>query len=130
VVSEGTQLDLQANSELRICHKMRQFLTLRGPLRASISLDGDSMLVGASSAREYAGAAWLFSNVGGTWSEVGQLSGSDELSGDNVGYAVALSGTTAILGAPLQTIDGNSAQGAAYFFERPLSDEIFADGFD
>lgn len=41
VVSEGTQLDLQANSELRICHyKMRQFLTLRGPLRASISLDG------------------------------------------------------------------------------------------
>ena len=41
VVSEGTQLDLQANSELRICHyKMRQFLTLRGPLRASISIDG------------------------------------------------------------------------------------------
>ena len=41
VVSEGTQLDLQANSELRICHyKMRQFLTLRGPLRASIALDG------------------------------------------------------------------------------------------
>jgi hypothetical protein len=41
VVSEGTQLDLQAHSELRICHyKMRQFLTLRGPLRASISLDG------------------------------------------------------------------------------------------
>jgi hypothetical protein len=41
VVSEKTQLDLQANSELRICHyKMRQFLTLRGPMRASISLDG------------------------------------------------------------------------------------------
>ena len=41
VVSDGTRLDLQANSELRICHyKMRQFLTLRGPLRASISLDG------------------------------------------------------------------------------------------
>ena len=41
VVSEKTQLDLQANSELRICHyKMGQFLTLRGPLRASISLEG------------------------------------------------------------------------------------------
>ena len=41
VVSEGTKLDLQANSELRICrYKMRQFLTLRGPLRVSISLDG------------------------------------------------------------------------------------------
>ena len=99
-------------------------------LGASIALDGDTMLVGASSALEYAGGAWLFSNVGGTWGEVGRLSGSDEASGDNVGYAVALSGTTAILGAPLQTIDGNSAQGAAYFFERPLSDGIFADGFD
>ena len=33
VVSEGTQLDLQGNCELRICHyKMRQFRTLRGPL--------------------------------------------------------------------------------------------------
>ena len=41
VVSDGTRLDLQANSELRICHyKMRQFVTLRGPLRASVSLEG------------------------------------------------------------------------------------------
>jgi hypothetical protein len=41
VVSDGTRLDLQANSELRICHyQMRQFLTLKGPLRASISREG------------------------------------------------------------------------------------------
>ena len=41
VVSEGARLDLQAHSELRICHyQMHQFLTLRGPLRASISRDG------------------------------------------------------------------------------------------
>ena len=37
---------------------------------------------------------------------------------------------SAILGAPLQTVDGNSAQGAAYFFARPTPDEVFADGFD
>ena len=41
VVSDRTRLDLQANSELRICHyQTRQFLTLKGPLRASISVDG------------------------------------------------------------------------------------------
>ena len=40
-VSDGTRLDLQANSELRICHyQTRQFLTLKGPTRASISRDG------------------------------------------------------------------------------------------
>ena len=41
VVTDGTRLDLQPNSELRICHyQMRQYLTLRGPVRASISRDG------------------------------------------------------------------------------------------
>jgi hypothetical protein len=41
VVSDRTRLDLQANSELRICHyQTRQLLTLKGPLRASISVDG------------------------------------------------------------------------------------------
>jgi hypothetical protein len=99
-------------------------------LGASIALNGDTVLVGASSALGYAGEAWLFTLTSGVWSELGSLSGSDEISGDNVGYAVALSQRTAILGAPLQTIDGNAAQGAAYFFERPTPDEIFADGFD
>jgi hypothetical protein len=41
VVTDGTRLDLQPNRELRICHyQMRQYLTLRGPVRASVSRDG------------------------------------------------------------------------------------------
>jgi hypothetical protein len=41
VISDRTRLDLQANSELRICHYPTQkLLTLKGPLRASISRDG------------------------------------------------------------------------------------------
>src|SRR6478609_2866954 len=41
VISDQTRLDLQANSELRICHyPTRQFLTLKGPLKASVSQDG------------------------------------------------------------------------------------------
>jgi hypothetical protein len=40
-ISDRTRLDLQANRELRICHyPSRQFLTLKGPLTASISQDG------------------------------------------------------------------------------------------
>jgi hypothetical protein len=40
-ISDRTRLDLQANSELRICHyPTRQFLTLKGPLKVSISRDG------------------------------------------------------------------------------------------
>src|SRR5262245_25075852 len=41
VVTNGTRLDLQPNSELRLCHyQMRQYVTLRGPMRASVSRDG------------------------------------------------------------------------------------------
>lgn len=41
VISDRTRLDLQANSELRLCHyPTLQLLTLKGPLRASISRDG------------------------------------------------------------------------------------------
>jgi hypothetical protein len=41
VISDRTRLDLQANSELRICHyPTHKLLTLKGPLRASVSRDG------------------------------------------------------------------------------------------
>ena len=41
VISDRTRVDLQANSELRICHyPTHKLLTLKGPLRVSISRDG------------------------------------------------------------------------------------------
>jgi hypothetical protein len=40
-LSERTRLDLQINSEVRICHlRTNRLLTLRGPARALISADG------------------------------------------------------------------------------------------
>jgi hypothetical protein len=41
IVGDQTRLDLPANSELRLCHyKARKLLTLKGPLRASITASG------------------------------------------------------------------------------------------
>jgi len=41
MISDPTQLDLQANSELRFCHfKANRLLTLRGPSRALVSAEG------------------------------------------------------------------------------------------
>jgi hypothetical protein len=41
IIGDRTRLDLPANSELRLCHyRMRRLLTLKGPLRASISASG------------------------------------------------------------------------------------------
>jgi hypothetical protein len=41
VIHDRTRLDLQAGSELRICHyRTEQLLLLKGPLRASVTADG------------------------------------------------------------------------------------------
>jgi hypothetical protein len=47
-IADRTQLDLLANSELRVCHyQTRQLLSLKGPLRASISRDRVAVESGA-----------------------------------------------------------------------------------
>ena len=41
IIGDRARLDLPANSELRLCHyRMRKVVTLKGPLRASISASG------------------------------------------------------------------------------------------
>jgi hypothetical protein len=41
IIGEGTRLDLPANAELRICHyRLGKLVTLKGPVRASISAAG------------------------------------------------------------------------------------------
>ena len=44
------------------------------------------------------------------------LEASDGLSGDGFGYSVAISGTTVMVGAVLDDINGNAEQGSAYVF--------------
>jgi hypothetical protein len=47
VVSDRTRLDLQANSELRLCHyQTRRFVTVKGPARVTASADGLIVEVG------------------------------------------------------------------------------------
>ncbi len=45
-----------------------------------------------------------------------ELTESDGAAGDDFGYAVAVSGTTAFVGDPGKTIGANSSQGAVYVF--------------
>ncbi len=44
MITDRTRLDLQANSDLRICHyRTQRVLTLRGPARASVSAAGATL---------------------------------------------------------------------------------------
>ncbi|MDN5865579.1 MAG: hypothetical protein L0I62_10290, partial [Gammaproteobacteria bacterium] len=87
---------------------------------ASVTLDGTIALVGASSAdvagNADQGAAYVFANSGGNWSEVAKLTASDGAPNDFFGRSVALDGMNALIGAYLADVGGNADQGAAYVF--------------
>ena len=89
----------------------------------SVVMDGTVALVGApgpdySSDGTYPqGAAYVLANSAGTWSEIQKLTASDGADGDQFGFSLALSGTTALIGASAADIGGQVHQGAAYAFD-------------
>ena len=79
---------------------------------SSVSLSGDTAVIGASGKNSGHGAAYVFVRTGGVWSQQQELTASDAAAGDNFGWSVSLSGNTAVIGA-----SGKSQYvGAAYVF--------------
>jgi len=86
----------------------------------SVALDGNTALIGADTAslpgKTSAGAAYIFSRSGTTWTQQAKLTASDAAAWDHFGYAVALDNYTAVIGA-YQGDKGETADtGAAYVF--------------
>ena len=86
----------------------------------SVAISGTTAIVGAHchtvNGNTAQGAAYVFSLSGGTWTQSAELTSSDGAADDNFGYSVAISSTTAIVGAIGRTVNGNAGQGAAYVF--------------
>jgi hypothetical protein len=88
----------------------------------SVALDGNTALVGAYRAdvdgTSSQGAAYVFTRSGASWSQQQKLVAADGAADDEFGISVALDGQTALVGANLANVGGNSSQGAAYVFRR------------
>ncbi|MBN1149332.1 MAG: FG-GAP repeat protein [Anaerolineales bacterium] len=87
----------------------------------SVSLDGDTALVGAYQANSYQGAAYLFErNQGGAenWGQANKLTAFGETGTAYFGRSVSLDGDTALVGAVVADVGAVHSQGAAYVFER------------
>jgi len=79
----------------------------------SVAISGTTAIVGAffdDDAGSFSGSAYLFDTV--TGQELFKLTASDAAAGDEFGTSVAISGTTAIVGA-----NGNDDGGSAYLFD-------------
>jgi hypothetical protein len=110
----------------------------------SVALSGDTLVVGAyaedsnatgvngdqaNNSADGAGAAYIFTRSGNTWSQQAYLKASNTGAGDNFGNSVALSGDTLAVGAYAedsnatgvngdQTNNSASQAGAVYVFTR------------
>ncbi|MFI5298144.1 MAG: FG-GAP repeat protein, partial [Polyangiales bacterium] len=86
---------------------------------SSVAFDGTSAILGAPGTyvggNQSVGAAYVFTQTGSSWSQQAQLLASDGSPFASFGQSVAVSGTTAILGAPNSTASG---YGIAYVFTR------------
>ena len=81
----------------------------------SLSADGNTALIGAWQDNSGAGAAWVFTRSGASWSQQ-KLIGAGESGSGELGYSVALSAdaNTALVGA----VGDNGGVGAAFVFIR------------
>jgi len=80
----------------------------------SLALDGDIALVGAWM-RDKKGAVYIFVNNGTTWVKMAKVTASDGAEDDFFGAAVALSGSTVLVGA-YKDDDNGTDSGSAYVF--------------
>ncbi len=87
---------------------------------SSVSVSGDTALVGSPNDGDLpsdAGSAYVFVRSGASWSQQAKLLAGDPEYGPEFGYAVSLSGDTAVLGVPFYDGVGSNS-GAACVFER------------
>ncbi len=87
---------------------------------ASISLDGDTALVGAVNDYDggpFSGSVYVFTRLGDNWAQQDKLTASDATGGDQFGISVALDGDTALVGA-WNNDEGGTNSGSAYIFTR------------
>jgi hypothetical protein len=88
----------------------------------ALSAEATTALVGGVADHSWAGAAWVFTRSGSTWSQQGpKLTGSEEVGEGLLGLDDALSadGNTALVGGPYDNIGkGGFGVGAAWVFTR------------
>ena len=84
----------------------------------SVSVDGDTAVMGAYGDDNDKGSAYVFTRQSGAWGQVAKLTASDRQSNDLFGVSVAVDGDTVVVGAYLDDDNGRNS-GSADIFTKP-----------
>jgi hypothetical protein len=79
---------------------------------ASVAVSGNRSVIGAPYKNKGTGAAYVFVQSGSNWAQQAELTASDGASEAQCGFSVAVSGNTAVIGAPGRS----NYTGAAYVY--------------
>ena len=88
---------------------------------SSVDIDGDTVIVGApyeDTVASDAGAAYIFTRSGTTWTEQAKIQNDDPILEDRFGLFVAISGDTAVVANQLDDTDPLIENGSACIFTR------------
>ena len=80
---------------------------------ASVSIDGDTLIVGSDWDNGQRGAVYVFTRSGSVWTERAKLTAPDGAAGDQLGFSSQISGDTILAGA-WGDDDAGASSGAAY----------------
>jgi len=95
----------------------------------SIAISDSGIVVGAPKGVTVPGGSlYVFTREGISWTESEQLKVNSPTPWETLGYSVAISGTTALAGAP--KADGTGYRTGAVYLFNDLDLEIFSDGFN
>ncbi len=83
----------------------------------SVSIDGDTVVIGAEGDDGGRGSAYVFVRSGMTWSEQAKLTASDGATNDKFGVGVAVQEDRAVVGAKFDD-DNQIDSGSVYVFDR------------
>lgn len=88
----------------------------------SVAVSGGTTVVGALQKKvgtaTTQGQAYVYVRSGATWFEQAKLIGSDGARSDRFGFSVAVSGDTAVVGAPSKDVGATAGQGQSYVYVR------------
>jgi hypothetical protein len=86
----------------------------------SVAMSGNTLVAGAlldDAGSSDSGSSYVFARTGLGWAQMQEITPADAAAGDWLGYSVAISGDTAVVGVPRDD-DGGEDSGSAYVFER------------
>jgi hypothetical protein len=105
---------IQARAGIKEIQPVAQLLAADGAsgddFGSAVALSGTTLIVGSPYSAGV-GGVYIFTGAGANWTQIAKLTASDGTTGSQFGYAVALSGNTIAVGAPVG--------GAVYLFVEP-----------